>query len=151
MLILSNDIRDTVKHFINKYKTNDPFEIAEYLNIVVQKGELGNKSGCYMYLKKNRCIFLNKDLAYPMMKVVMAHELCHAIMDTKTNCYFINSKTLLLTTKVEKRANIFASELLISDNFLSENEGLTIDQLSLSTGYDKNLFRLKLESLNNYI
>ncbi|MFQ8777280.1 MAG: ImmA/IrrE family metallo-endopeptidase [Roseburia sp.] len=51
----------------------------------------------------------------------MAHELGHAILHRKENCYFIRNKnTVTLNSKNEIEANKFAMELLISDEVLLE-------------------------------
>lgn len=141
---MGNYIKNIISSYTKKYNTNDPFELADYINVEVQIGNLAEYLGCYMYLKKHRCIFLNKDLQGPMLKTVMAHELGHAILDPKENCYFMNSKTLLLTSKIERRANLFAAELLIDDRLILEYKDYTKEQLSIITGYDIELINLKL-------
>ena len=60
----------------------------------------------------------------------MAHELGHAIMHRKQNCYFIKHKTLLFNSKIEIEANKFAVDLLISDEQLFEYLDYNIEQIS---------------------
>ncbi len=79
------------------------------------------------------------------MKMVMAHELGHAILHTKQNCYFIRNKTLLLNSKIEKEANIFAATLLISEDELSEYKDYTLKQLSKILGYSEQLIQLRIQ------
>ena len=57
------------------------------------------------------------------MKMVMAHELGHAIMHRKENCYFIRNRTFLSTAHIETEANTFAAELLIPDSIIFDNPG----------------------------
>jgi Zn-dependent peptidase ImmA (M78 family) len=140
---LGGDIKNIVSYYTRKYKTNDPFLLADYLKIIVQKGDLGKFSGCYMYLKKHKCIFLNSNLDYVNSKMVMAHEIGHAILHTRTNCCFMASKTFLLTSKIEIQANKFAAELLIDDELINQFRGFTLEQLSYKTGYDIELLKLK--------
>lgn len=137
-------IKKTVLRYINLYKTNNPFELADYLKIEVQKGELGDLCGCYMFLKKHRCIFLNHNLGYEESKTVMAHELGHAVLHFKTNCCFMKNKTLFTTSKIERQANIFAAELLISDKLINEFSDLNFEQISSITGINIQLIKLKL-------
>lgn len=80
------------------------------------------------------------------MRLVMAHELGHAILHRKENCYFIRTKTLLLNSKKEIEANKFAMELLLPDSFLEEYRDFTIDQMSRMTGYHKKLIELKIHN-----
>ena len=63
------------------------------------------------------------------MRLVMAHELGHAIMHRKVNCYFIRNQTLLLNSKREIEANTFAMNLLLTDDMLYEYKDYTINQL----------------------
>ncbi len=141
---MDGNIKKIVSRYVNLYKTNNPFELADFLNIEVQKGELGDLFGCYMYLKKHRCIFLNHNLNYEDCKTVMAHELGHAILHIKTNCCFMKNKTLLTTSKIERQANMFAAELLISDNLVQELVDLNIEQISNITGINLQLIKIKL-------
>ena len=50
-----------------------------------------------------------------MFRVVAAHELGHAFLHRTKECAFIKNHTLLLTSWVEREANMFAAELLIPD------------------------------------
>ena len=129
---------------MKKYNTRNPFELARYLNVQVVSGDMGSRAGCYMFLKNHKCIFLNDNLDENEKMLVMAHELGHAIMHRKENCYFIRNKTFLLTSTNEIEANKFAMELLISDEFLTEHSRYTIEQLSRMTGYHQKLFELRL-------
>lgn len=146
---MENNIKRIVTHYSKKYKTNDPFELADYLKIIVQKGNLGDCSGCYMYLKKHRCIFLSYELDHNALRLVMAHELGHAILHLKENCYFMHNKTLLLTSKIERQANMFAAELLISDETIKEyfGCGYTLEQIAEEQHICKEFISLKLENL----
>lgn len=141
-------IRGIVAHYTKKYNTRDPFILATNLNIEVQICDMGHRSGCYMFLKNHRCIFLNENLSRSEKDLVMAHELGHAIMHRKQNCYFIRNKTLLLNSKTEKEANIFAAELLIEDELIMEHQDFTIEQFARLTGYAEKLIELRLK--NNF-
>lgn len=98
-----------------------------------------------MFLKNHRYIFLSNRLNNFDLKLVMAHELGHALLDRKANCYFIRNKTLLLNSKLERRANLFAAYLLIDDEMLVEYKGYTKEQFCNCTGYPKELIELRLK------
>ena len=142
---LIRDIKSKVNYYVRKFGTRNPFEIADCLNIELQIGPLGSRAGCYMFLKNHRCIFLNENLDKHESMLVMAHELAHAILHRKENCYFIRNKTLLLTSKHEIEANKFAAELLIPDELLLEYKEFTMDQLSRVLGYNEELIKLRLK------
>ena len=142
---MKKDIRKLVSSYVRKYGTRNPFKLADYLGVQVIIGDLGSRSGCYMFLKNHKCIFLNENLSESEMQVVMAHELGHAVLHRKENCYFIRNKTFLLTSKNEIEANTFAAELLISDEVLLENKNYTIKQFSRLLKYSEDFIRLKLQ------
>lgn len=73
----------------------------------------------------------------------MAHEIGHAVLHRTENCYFIKNKTYLLTSKIEKQANKFASEFLIDDDILEEYRDYNREQLSRLLGYSQKLIELK--------
>ena len=70
-------------------------------------------------------------------------KLAHSIMHRKENCYFIRNKTLLLTSKMEIEANTFAAELLIPDDLIYENPGLSKAQIARIAGYDEKIMEFK--------
>lgn len=139
----THDVKRLVAYYVKKYETRNPFRLAEYLNVFVHVGPLGSRAGCYMFLKNHKCIFLNEDLNEQERMLVMAHELAHSIMHRKENCYFIRNKTLLLTSEIETEANMFAAELLIPDDLIYENPGMSKSQIARLVGYDERIMDFK--------
>ena len=81
----------------------------------------------------------------------MAHELGHAIMHRKLNCYFIRNKTLLLDSKIETEANTFAVNLLIPDETIIEiidNRNCTLEYMSRVLGYNQKLIELRMKTFD---
>lgn len=140
---MKKDIRNLVNFYVKKFDTRNPYELAKCLNVEVQVGQLGSRAGCYMFLKNHKCIFLNEDLEEKEMLLVMAHELGHAIMHRKENCYFIRNKTLLLTSRIEIEANTFAAELLIPDDIIFEHPGMPAEQIARLAGYNEKIMDFK--------
>lgn len=139
----ARDVKRLVAYYVKKYNTRNPFELADHLNVEVQTGSLGSRAGCYMFLKNHKCIFLNEDLEEHERTLVMAHELAHSIMHRKENCYFIRNRTLMLTSKIEIEANTFAAELLIPDEMIMGNPGMTKAQVARLAGYDERIMEFK--------
>lgn len=137
-------VKRLVAYCTKRCGTSNPFEIADQLGILYQIGNCDHE-GCYMFLKNHRYIFLSKSLDRSELNLVMAHELGHALLDRKANCYFIRNKTLLLVSKLERRANLFAAHLLISNDMLQDYIGYTQDQFCQCTGYPKELIELRLK------
>ena len=142
---LNRNIKKIVSYYKRKAGTSDPFAIADQLGILYQICDL-QFEGCYMFLKNHRYIFINENLPEHEQRLVMAHELGHALLHRKENCYFIRNKTLLLNSKKEIEANKFAMELLLPDSFLEEYRDFTIDQISRMTGYDQKLIQLHIKN-----
>ncbi len=136
-----------LNYYIRITGTRDPLEIARSLGIGIAIVPLGNIAGNYKLLKRKRWIFINENIPIesPLFRIVIAHELGHAIFHRKENCAFLRSKTLLLTSGIEREANIFAAHLLISDEMLHEYSGFTKDQFCACTGYPEELIDLRLK------
>lgn len=134
-----------VSYYTRICETNDPFRIAQYLGIHVNFCSLGPVAGTYKYIKKSHWIFINSDIEKePYRNTVMAHELGHALLHRRENCCFMSHHTLLLTSKIEQQANLFAAHLLITNELLQEYAGYTEDQFTSCTGYPKDLLKLRL-------
>lgn len=144
---MGNYIKEIVRKYTIKYDTRNPFKLADCLGIEVQFGTPGC-AGCYMFLKNHRYIFLDQNLSESELLQVMAHELGHAILHRKQNCYFIRNKTLLLNSKTELEANLFAAELLVSDDTILEHPEYTTVQLSRFLGYEERLVELWKQNHN---
>lgn len=146
VIILNDRIRRKVAYLINKFGTNNPLELARCLNIKVFFMPLGKIAGFYKYMKHNRCIYINSNITdTAFLQVVVAHELGHAVFHMKENCTFMGAHTLLLTSKIERQANLFAARLLITDELLHDYDGFTKEQFCDCTGYPEELINLRLE------
>ena len=140
--MVSRNIKCLVAYYVKRFGTRNPFQIADNLGILYQFGNISCE-GCYMYLKKHRYIFLDSSLESPEKEMVMAHELGHAVLHQKENCYFIRNKTFLSTARIEKEANIFAAELLIPDSLILENPGYSKTQIAILAGYNEMIMKFK--------
>ncbi len=139
-------IRRLIRYYDRMMGTRDPVSIARQLNIGIAIVPLGEIAGNYKLLKRKRWIFVNEDISdSPLFRVVVAHELGHAVLHRKENCAFIKNRTLLLTSGIEREANQFAAHLLITDDMLKEFSGYTEDQFCDCTGYPKELIELRLK------
>ena len=143
---IEHKIRRLIRYYDRMMGTRDPVSIARQLNIGIAIVPLGEIAGNYKLLKRKRWIFVNEDIAdSPLFRVVVAHELGHAVLHRKENCAFIKHKTLLLTSGIEREANQFAAHLLITDEMLNEYSGCTEEQFCACTGYPRELIELRLK------
>ena len=145
------NIERKAKRLIRYYErmtgSHDPIKIAEYAGIRIAIVPLGDISGNSILIRRKRWIFVNETIPKDssLFQVIVAHELGHALLHRKENCAFIKSRTLLLTSGIEREANLFAAHLLITDDILKEYAGYTQEQFCNSTGYPKELIELRLE------
>lgn len=140
------DIQSVISRLIKKYKTNDPFELADMLNISIFYEELGTINGYYNKPLRMKQIHINDALSENMKKFTCAHELGHALLHPDVSTPFLRSQTLLSVNKMEIEANTFAVKLLIPDDIIRENRDLTTQQLSRLLGYEQALIKLRLKS-----
>lgn len=147
METIDHKAKRLIRYYERLIGSRDPVKIAEYANIRIAILPLGEIAGNYKLIKRKRWIFINDNIPAdsPMFRVVLAHELGHALLHRKENCAFIKSKTLLLTSGIEQEANQFAASLLISDDMLQDYAGYTQDQFCQRTGYPKELIELRLK------
>jgi Zn-dependent peptidase ImmA (M78 family) len=138
-------ILNIINRLAKKYDTRDPCELADYLGVVIIERPLGDKLGAYMYIKKTKTIFINSSIDEALKKIVLAHELGHAILHKTQECYFMKSNTLIVTSKFEWQANFFAANLLISDNLIDDYYGYTIDEISNTENIPVELLKLKFD------
>lgn len=140
------NIKDIILHLKKKYNTSDPFELADALKISVFYEELGSINGYYNKPLRMKQIHINSSLNERDAKYTCAHELGHAIMHPNASTPFLRSKTLLSVDKLEIEANIFAVNLLISDETITEHQNYTVEQLSKFLGYSQELVHLRLKT-----
>lgn len=140
---MHSKIKRIVKSLIKKYKTNNIYELAACLGIIFEIVPLGSYAGCYFYINRRKTILINSFLNEHERIIVLAHEIGHAILHKKTNCYFMKGKTLLLTCKIEREANIFAAEFLIDDSILSDYYNFTLEQIASSENISIDLLKIK--------
>lgn len=119
---------DIVQKLIKQFKTNDPFVIAERLNIKVLYCDLGkNTRGMYYRKLRRRFIVISSDLSEPWMRFVCAHELAHDRLHPGISRFFLDEQSFFNAGKYERQANQFAIRLLTA---LTEPEiGETQEQL----------------------
>ncbi|MFL0197349.1 ImmA/IrrE family metallo-endopeptidase [Clostridium sp. WILCCON 0269] len=67
-------IKKIVQALIRKYKTNNVYELARCLGIILQIVPLGSYAGSYLYIKRRKIICLNSCLNEYERIIVLAHE-----------------------------------------------------------------------------
>ena len=114
-------IKRTVDELVDRFHTTDPFELCDDLGCVVNRYPLGLYPGAgkgfFMEVEGVSVITVNCDLQEELQKVVVAHELGHSVLhaDFMEAGGFHDFALYDESSHLEYEANMFASELLLSD------------------------------------
>ena len=115
---MSSYIFETVNRLIRRYKTRDPFEILEAMHVDVSETDAFRRLKGYCFLS-NRFLYvgISSRLDEQEKKVVAAHELGHIVLHRKLLSLAPMQDTVLyrMADKTEYEANLFAADLLLSD------------------------------------
>lgn len=139
-----------VEELKKKYGTNDPFELAKYLNIIVLYEELGEIKGYYNKYVRQKFIHLNTNLNEYERSFTCGHELGHAVMHPNSNTPFLRENTLFSVERLEIDANQFSVDLIIDTDKIKElleERFYTIEQVSNYFGIDKKIIEYKIKRM----
>lgn len=145
-------IKDIVNKIISKYNTRDPIILMDELNISYKTAPFfGGTKGYLVKMNKKLGIIINSLLDEQTQKMVIAHELGHAILHSDEEMIFIKEFTLFNSGRYEVEANKFAAELLIDDQAIDPVmfENKSIEQIAMFLEVDKRLVSLKLQNIDN--
>lgn len=111
------DIKRRVKNLEKKYGTKNPYSLCSKLKIKILYLDLGEIKGIYKKVLTNKFIVINENLDEFCQKVVLAHELGHAILHNSKEVQTLKDYDLFprFSNRIELEANTFAAELLIDD------------------------------------
>ncbi len=119
-----NRIIGAVEEVIHRTMSRDPFKICEELDIRIRYHELGGIKAYYFCQSRIKNIVINSSADENIKKVLCAHELGHAILHDRIAASRAFHEITLFdsTTPTEYEANLFAAELLISDEDILEHK-----------------------------
>lgn len=142
------DIKKRVNTLVRKFGTRNPLEIAERMGCIIVRYPLEGVRGFYHYFQRNHIIYVDDRLSDHMILFVIAHELGHVFLHKKSNAIFMDTRTHFVKNKYENEANLFAMDLLISDEDIEEHLDFTTSQLSTLYGYHKSLIELRMRDFD---
>ena len=126
-----NWIDNIVFNLINKYNTDNIYELCKYLNIVILKLNpssilLKNRKAFYYRNVSNKeFIFIRNDLHPVYEQFILKHELGHALCHP--NLLYAGYSS---SGKLERQANYFAVKLSIVNFNKSDLEGMTLKEIA---------------------
>lgn len=142
------------RNLISRFDTRDPEEIAKALGFKVKRRyDLKRQKGFFKVIGNICFIFVNANLSKQMQRMVIAHELGHAVMHKKL-CVemggIIEFELFDMTSETEYDANVFQATLLIDEDemlgYLKEGNDLVFTAKSMNINV--NLLLLKLNVMN---
>ena len=115
------DICEAVEKLKKKYDEPDPFRLCRAMGIVLLSRSFGKDpdavKGFFLESKRIRTITYNSDLPLVIQKIIVAHELGHAVLHRSGGTLAFHDVTLYDSTSTyEKEANLFAAEFLLGDD-----------------------------------
>lgn len=105
---------------VRKFKTRNPFRIADSLGLTVIHTPLRGIRGFYQYVARCGIIYLDSSLPEHESRFVCAHEIGHALLHRGCNRIFMDSHTYFPVNRYEVEANRFAVDLLFDDDDLRD-------------------------------
>ena len=128
---------------IDEYQSNDPFIIAEKMNINVFTRPLVDIGGYYMVLKNNvKIAVIDSGLSRHLQRFVLAHEIGHSLLHPEKGAFMLKT-SLFATDRQEVEADKFAIELLLPDSMVNDNIDYTVDNWAAVLGLPREIIELR--------
>ena len=113
-------ICESVARLRRQYGDSDPARLCREMGIQLLYQPLGSHPGAikgyFIVCKRIKAITVNMDLPPVMQRIITAHELGHAVYHKGRHAQAFHDVVLFdQTSELEKEANLFAAELLLTD------------------------------------
>jgi len=123
--LIYDSVCDAVKKVRQLTKNTDPFAVCRDKNILVLRQPLGKGpdaiKGFYYEKRRIKTITVNDDLPEVIQRIIVAHELGHAVLHTGSGIHEFHDVGLFDESSImEKEANLFAGEFLLQDDEVLE-------------------------------
>jgi len=115
-----------VSRIMRKYDEPDPWKLAEAMGIIVQVMPLGRTEksckGFFLRQSRKKHITINSDLPEPIQRIILAHEIGHAVLhhEAAKMKAFHDFALYDTSSQMEYEANLFAAEYLLEDDEVTE-------------------------------
>ncbi len=143
----------TADGLVRRLGTRDPWAVARELGVEVLPRAFSRQNGAYKLIMRNPFIFIRSDLDEVMSSIVLAHELGHHCLHRREAEIMGGFQEFnlfsLQNDRLEYEANVFASQLLLSDEAVLEcvELGYDLQETAFALRSDVNLLALKLDTL----
>lgn len=120
-----SQICESVRKLKKQYEESDPFRLCRALGIVLLMQSMGKDpdavKGFFFESNRIRTITINSDLPEIIQRIILAHEICHAVNHRDSGIHTFHEIAMFdQTSLMEKDANLFAAEYLLNDQDVFE-------------------------------
>lgn len=130
-----------------KYKTRDPFRLADKMGFIVVLAPLTDMRGFQQRIKRQNIIYINDELDEQQQALVCGHEMGHHFMHRGMNRIFMNLNTQFVTQKFENEANLFSLELNYTDDELLPFLDRSITEAAIYMGVSVQLATWRMQTV----
>lgn len=114
-------ICESVERLKKVYDETDPFRLCKAMGIIVVPKSMGTApdaiKGFFVVHRRIRTIIVNSDLPLVIQRIIIAHELGHAVLHKDCGVVAFHDIGLFDDSSMqEKEANLFAAEFLMGDD-----------------------------------
>lgn len=110
-----------VERLKHKFHETDPFRLCDAMGIILLYTPMGTYEGAckgfFLAQSRKRSITVNSDLPEAIQRIIVTHELGHAVLHAKVTGVnaFHDFELFDSASSLEYEANIFAAEFLMDD------------------------------------
>ncbi len=146
--------KTAARDLVYSQQSRDPFELAMALGVKTEFRDLGTLKGMFIVINDTPFIIINQDLDEVTAKIVCAHELGHYVLHRSsiTKSGIQEFSLFNMESKMEKEANTFAAEILLSEEEILQNAKDCEDLFSLASllNTHPSLLSIKLGSIHQF-
>jgi Zn-dependent peptidase ImmA (M78 family) len=117
--VVYSNIVDAVRQVLRGCESRDPFEVCRRLGIILVPTSFGAEptsiKGFFLEHRRVRTILYNCDLPPIIQRIIVAHELGHAVLHRNSSHNFTDIGLYDESSICEKEANMFSAEFLLGD------------------------------------
>lgn len=145
-----------VQKLIERYGETEPERLCRAMDVLVMRQSMGREEnackGFFLCKCRVRLIMLNADLPRPLQRIILAHELGHAVLHDHLSAEagFHDFSLFDEASVCEYEANLFAAELLLPDERVLEQleEDSSFFHIARSLHVPPELLDFKLRLMN---
>ncbi len=133
-------IMDKANHIVKAAGSREPELIADYLGIIIMPVDFTKQKGVYKEIERNCFIFIKKDRCPEMHRIVLLHEIGHAVLHRNEAKLFSDLNLFhMKNDRMEYEANCFVAEVALPDDEVLNyiQEGFDMEQIAKAMNTDR--------------